>query len=67
MPDYLIITKLDTDTKTERIIRAKNEAAAVKFVVSDTITVRRAFVDDAMRPAGQGGVVEKAIGALAGE
>lgn len=60
MPDYLIITALDKDTKTERIVRAKNEAAAIKHVVSDTITVRRAFVDDAMRLAGKGGVVETA-------
>lgn len=60
MPDYLIITKLDSDTKTERIVRAKNGASALKHVVADTITVRSAEIDDAMRLAGAGGKVEVA-------
>jgi hypothetical protein len=44
----------------ERIVRAKNEAAALKHVVADTITIDRATIDDAMRLAGQGGKVEEA-------
>jgi hypothetical protein len=60
MPDYLIITKLDSDTKTERIVRAKNAAAALKHVVADTITLRAAAIDDAMRLANAGGKVEVA-------
>lgn len=62
MPDYLIITSLDSDQKRERIVRAKNEAQAIKHVVSDTLTVRRAEIDDAMRLASQGGTVETAAG-----
>lgn len=59
-PDYLIITAIDSDTKRERIVRAKNEAAAIKHVVSDTLTVRRAGIDDAMRLSAVGGKVETA-------
>jgi hypothetical protein len=44
----------------ERIVRAKNEAAALKHVVADTITIARASIDDAMRLAGQGAKVETA-------
>lgn len=59
-PDYLITSSLKifktTGTldgpdvcKVERIVRAKNEAAALKHVVADTITIARATLDDAIR------------------
>lgn len=65
MPDYLITTKipgnkLDADTTRERIVRAKNQAQAIKHVLADTLTVTVAGIDDAMRLAGQGGKVEGA-------
>lgn len=63
MPDYLIITTLDSDTKTERIIRAKNEAQAIRHIIADTVTIDRATLDDAIRV----GKIETAIGTLAGE
>ena len=65
MPDYLIKTIIPgrgdhfaepSHVTRERIIRAKNEAAAIKFVVADTITVDRATLDDAIRV----GKIEKA-------
>lgn len=56
MPDYLIKTiirnEVTSDSKpitVERIIRAKNEAAAIKHVVADTLTVDRATIDDGIR------------------
>jgi len=66
MPDYLIRTTVPAADATkpavqrERIVRAKNEAAAIKHVVSDTISVDRATVDDAMRLAPAGVKVETA-------
>lgn len=73
MPDYLITTTIPTisqhsprldggdgPAKRERIVRAKNEAAALKHVVSDTIVIERATIDDAMRLAAVGGKVEQA-------
>lgn len=69
MPDYLITSTLKVfktidalaspeTCKVERLVRAKNEAAALKHVVADTIAVNRASIDDAMRIAAQGGKVE---------
>jgi len=73
MPDYLVTCTIpikgpnspridggDGPAKRERLVRAKNEAAALKHVVADTITVTRASIDDAMRLAGAGGAVEVA-------
>ncbi len=75
MPDYLITTTIPLDViegdgiekqmktapaKRERLVRAKNEAAALKHVVADTITIARASIDDAMRLAGAGARVEVA-------
>lgn len=60
MPDYLVITQIEETVKTERIVRAKNSAAALRHVVADTITVRQAQIDDAMRLAAAGGKVEEA-------
>lgn len=34
---------------SERIVRAKNEAQAIRHVVADTLTVERATMDDAIR------------------
>lgn len=61
MPDYLVKATISSDGKPatrERIVRAKNEAGALRHVVADTITIDRATIDDAMRLAGNGGVVE---------
>jgi len=63
MPDYLIKTTIpheDTPAIRERLVRAKNQAAALKHVVADTIKVEPATIDDAMRIAGAGGKVEVA-------
>jgi hypothetical protein len=51
VPDYLVITSIDSAVKTERIVRAKNSAGALRHVVADTISVRQAHIDDAMRLA----------------
>lgn len=71
-PDYLITCTIPNaaplgtpggaagDHKRERLVRAKNEAAALRHVVSDTIKIERATIDDAMRLAGQGSKVETA-------
>jgi hypothetical protein len=65
MPDYLITTALTAgpleDRKpivVERLVRAKNQAQAIKHVVADTLTVAVAGIDDAMRIASAGGKVE---------
>lgn len=67
MPDYLIKTILTAgpieDRKpivVERIVRAKNEAQAIRHVVADTLTVERATTDDAFRLAAQGAKLEVA-------
>lgn len=65
MPDYLITTKipgnkLDADASRERIVRAKNQAQAIKHVVADTLTCEVASIDDAMALARTGGMVELA-------
>lgn len=61
MPDYLIVTTIHADHdnggfKQERIVRAKNRAAAIKHVIGDTLTISEATIDDAVRL----GCVEKA-------
>jgi hypothetical protein len=66
MPDYLITTILRsadeaTGVQRQRIVRAKNEAAALKHVVADTITITRATLDDAMRLSGEGVKIENVI------
>lgn len=61
MPDYLIKTTIPGEgapVVRERIIRAKNEAAAIKHVVLDSLTVARATLDDAILV----GEIEKASG-----
>lgn len=74
-PDYLITTIIPNAAplgtpggsaavhKRERIIRAKNEAQAIRHVVADTVTIDRATLDDAIRV----GKIEIAVGMLAGE
>ena len=55
MPAYHIITtipEIGADRATairERMVSAKNEAAALKFVVADTITIDRLSTADAVR------------------
>jgi len=65
MPDYLVTVTVPPNTnaeatpqRRERILRAKNEAAAIRHVVSDTISVERLRVDDAMRLATTGVTLE---------
>lgn len=48
-PDYLIKTTIPGAAACERIVRAPNEARAIKHVVSDTLAVTRATIDDAIR------------------
>ena len=61
MPDYLIT--IAGEPKRERIVRAKNEAQAIRHVIADTVTIDRATLDDAIRV----GKIETALGTLAGE
>lgn len=67
MPDYVIKITAKAPaadakpTVTERLVRAKNEAAAVKQVVADTISVERATGDDYMRLAKLGIEIENAF------
>jgi hypothetical protein len=64
MPNYLVTTKIpnigkdDAVAIRERIVSAKNQAAALAFVASDTITVEKATIEDAMRLAKAGVEVE---------
>lgn len=60
MPDYLITTSIDSDTSRTRIVRAKNQAQAIKHVVADTLRVAVASIDDAMKLAREGGAIETA-------
>jgi len=63
MPEYLIRTTIPSEPKgatSERIVRARNQAQALRHVVADTIDVKLATIDDAMRIAAAGGTVEKA-------
>ena len=64
MPTYLVTVKIPSIGKDEataireRIVDAKNQAAALAFVASDTITVEKATIEDAMRLAKAGVEVE---------
>lgn len=55
MPAYHIVTRIPeigADKATairERMVEAKNEAAALKYVVADTITIDRLSTADAVR------------------
>jgi hypothetical protein len=61
MPDYLVKVKPNKeDSETERLIRAKNQAAAVAHVVKDTVVCSKATNDDLMRLAKAGVDVEVA-------
>jgi hypothetical protein len=65
MPDYLVTTKLPAAEGgklviKERLVRAKNQAHALRHVVNDTVFLSPATIDDAMRIAGDGGQVELA-------
>lgn len=72
MPDYKITVKVPNEAKlgtpggaaqyhkVERLVRAKNEAAAVKHVVTDTVTIDRATGDDYMRLSKAGVEIETA-------
>lgn len=50
----------DESAKIERLVSAKTEAAALKHVVSDTITIDRASVADAVRLGAAGIEIEQA-------
>jgi hypothetical protein len=57
-PDYLIRTTIPDAEPRERLVRAKNQAQALKHVLTDTITIEAASIDDAMRIGAAGGTVE---------
>lgn len=65
MADYLVthsIPEVGADKAMavrERIVRAKNQAAALSFVVADSITVDKLSISDAMRLAKAGVEVEE--------
>ena len=66
MPDYIIRatvaprTEGSTPTTIERLVRANNEARAVAHVVKDTMLVKRATIDDAIRLSKSGVEMEVA-------
>lgn len=63
MPDYLITTTIkraDKPETIERLVRAKNEASALKHVITDTVSVDKATGDDYMRLAKLGIEIENA-------
>jgi hypothetical protein len=63
MPDYIIrttITRGDEHDTTVRLVRAKNQAQALKHVVADTITIDAATTEDVMSVAAAGGALETA-------
>jgi hypothetical protein len=62
-PDYLVTTKLPATEGSklvikERLVRAKNQAQALKHVVADTITIDTATTEDVMSVAAAGGALE---------
>lgn len=66
MPKYLVTIKNPVDASNslnpvrERLVDAPNEARALRHVVDDTIEIRIATVEDAMRLAPAGVAIEKA-------
>ena len=66
MPVYLVTVKIPDvgadriDALAERMVEAKNEAAALKFVVADTITIDRLSTADAVRLGAAGVEIEQA-------
>jgi len=68
MPVYLVTVKIPeagpdkrrADATAERMVEAKNEAAALKFVVADTITIDRLSTADAVRLGAAGVEIEQA-------
>jgi hypothetical protein len=62
VPEYIIRTVVPHENAPaivrERIIRAKNEAQAIRFAVADTLQVARASIDDAIRLGKDGVSVE---------
>lgn len=65
-PDYVITISQKQPAAdaaplvTERLVRAKNEARAISFVVSDTVAVDRATTDDVIRLTQAGVTLEAA-------
>jgi len=68
MKDFMIKTTIparadgEEPTVRERLVRARNQAQALKHVVLDTIQVGAATTEDAMRIAAAGGKLEQAKG-----
>lgn len=66
MKDFIIKTTIpartdgDEPAVRERLVRARNQAQAVKHVVLDTIQAGAATTEDAMRIASAGGKLELA-------
>jgi hypothetical protein len=52
VPDYLInviANRNEVAEPRERLVRAKNQAAALAHVVADTVTIERASTEDIIR------------------
>jgi hypothetical protein len=62
MPDYKVSITVDknADVRKERLVRAKNQSAALAHVVADTVTIDRATIDDVVRLTKAGVEVEQA-------
>lgn len=66
MPDYIVkvIARAHDTTAiqhtAERLIRAKNQARALAHVVKDTLEVKVATIDDAIRMSKEGVEIEVA-------
>lgn len=58
MPDYKITVSLDSDSKAERLVRAKNQAAAIAHVVKDSVQIDKASADEIIRLTKAGVEVE---------
>jgi hypothetical protein len=66
VPVYLITLKIPDigpdriDALSERMVEAKNETAALKHVLADSVTVDRLSTADAVRLGAQGHEIEQA-------
>lgn len=66
MPTYKVTQTFVADPKAagqtkERLVEAKNKAAAIRYVAEDTISADVCEIGDAMRLAKAGIVVEEAV------
>lgn len=67
MPTYLVVQTFTANPKAEgqqkeRLVEAKNKAAAIRYVAEDTISADVCEIGDAMRLGAAGVKVERASG-----